>query len=266
MGLLDGKNIVITGVLTDASLAFGVATLAQEEGAEIVLTGAGRALSLTQRTGRKLPDAGRRLRARRHRARPPRRGPRRAGRASGAASTACCTPSASRPAACLGDDFMDATVGRRGRRAARQRLLAEGAGRRVRAADDRRRLVRRARLRQHRGLAGLQLDGRGQVGARERQPLPGQASSGRRGIRSNLVAAGPVQDHGGQEHPRLQEVRGRRGTTAPRSAGTSPTPSAVAKACVALLSATGSRPPPARSSTSTAATTPSARAPIGSDA
>ena len=55
MGLLDGKNIVITGVLTDASLAYGVATLAQQEGANIVLTGAGRALSLTQRTGRKLP-------------------------------------------------------------------------------------------------------------------------------------------------------------------------------------------------------------------
>lgn len=55
MGLLDGKKIVVTGVLTDASLAYGVAVLAQQEGAEIVLTGAGRALSLTQRTGRKLP-------------------------------------------------------------------------------------------------------------------------------------------------------------------------------------------------------------------
>ena len=56
MGLLDGKNIVITGVLTDASLAFGVADLAQREGAEIVLTGAGRGLSLTERTARKLPE------------------------------------------------------------------------------------------------------------------------------------------------------------------------------------------------------------------
>ena len=56
MGLLTGKNIVITGVLTDASLAFGVAKLAQEEGANIVLTGAGRGLSLTQRTARKLPQ------------------------------------------------------------------------------------------------------------------------------------------------------------------------------------------------------------------
>jgi enoyl-[acyl-carrier protein] reductase I len=56
MGLLDGKKIVVTGVLTDASLAFGVAELALAEGAEIVLTGAGRALSLTQRTARKLGD------------------------------------------------------------------------------------------------------------------------------------------------------------------------------------------------------------------
>lgn len=56
MGLLDDKRILITGVMTDASLAFGVAELAQREGAEIVLTGAGRALRLTERTARKLPN------------------------------------------------------------------------------------------------------------------------------------------------------------------------------------------------------------------
>src|SRR3954453_10464177 len=55
MGLLEGKRVVVTGVLTEASLAFGVARLAQEEGADIVLTGAGRGLSLTERTARKLP-------------------------------------------------------------------------------------------------------------------------------------------------------------------------------------------------------------------
>ncbi len=54
MGILEGKKIVITGVLTDASLAFGVAKLAQAEGADVVLTGAGRALRLTERTARKL--------------------------------------------------------------------------------------------------------------------------------------------------------------------------------------------------------------------
>src|SRR4051794_10275324 len=55
MALLDGKRILVTGVLTDASLAFGVAKHAQEQGAEVILTGAGRGLSLTQRTARKLP-------------------------------------------------------------------------------------------------------------------------------------------------------------------------------------------------------------------
>ncbi len=56
MGLLTGKRILVTGVLTDASMAFAVARLAQEEGAEVVLSGAGRGLSLTRRTARKLRD------------------------------------------------------------------------------------------------------------------------------------------------------------------------------------------------------------------
>ena len=55
MGIVDGKHLLITGVLTDASLAFGVARLAQQEGAEVILTGVGRGLSLTQRVAKKLP-------------------------------------------------------------------------------------------------------------------------------------------------------------------------------------------------------------------
>ena len=57
MGLLDGKRILVTGVLTDASIAFGIASVAAAEGAELVLTGAGRGLSLTERTARKLPGS-----------------------------------------------------------------------------------------------------------------------------------------------------------------------------------------------------------------
>ena len=56
MGILENKRILVTGVLTDDSLAFGAARLAQEEGAEVALTGFGRGLSLTTRAARKLPS------------------------------------------------------------------------------------------------------------------------------------------------------------------------------------------------------------------
>jgi meromycolic acid enoyl-[acyl-carrier-protein] reductase len=55
MGLLDGKRLLITGVITDASLAFGVAKMAQEQGAQVVLTGFGR-MSLVERVARRLPQ------------------------------------------------------------------------------------------------------------------------------------------------------------------------------------------------------------------
>lgn len=53
--LLDGKRILVTGVLNDSSIAFGVARRAQEEGAEVVLTSFGRAMSLTRRAAKRLP-------------------------------------------------------------------------------------------------------------------------------------------------------------------------------------------------------------------
>lgn len=53
-GILAGKRILLTGVLTDKSLAFGIAQTAQAEGATIVLTGFGRTLNLTKRIARKL--------------------------------------------------------------------------------------------------------------------------------------------------------------------------------------------------------------------
>ena len=54
--LLADKRILVTGVLNDASMAFHVARRAQEEGAEVVLTSFGRAMSLTQRAARRLPS------------------------------------------------------------------------------------------------------------------------------------------------------------------------------------------------------------------
>jgi enoyl-[acyl-carrier protein] reductase I len=55
MGLLDGKRLLITGVITDASIAFAVAKQAQLEGAQVILTGFGR-LSLVNRVAGKLPQ------------------------------------------------------------------------------------------------------------------------------------------------------------------------------------------------------------------
>ncbi|MBV9293560.1 MAG: enoyl-ACP reductase FabI [Frankiales bacterium] len=53
--LLDGKTVLVTGVLTDKSIAFRTAALAQEAGARVVLTGVGRSLSLTRRIAGRLP-------------------------------------------------------------------------------------------------------------------------------------------------------------------------------------------------------------------
>jgi len=53
--LLDGKKLLITGVLTPQSIAFAAAKAALDEGAEIVLTNFGRTVSLTQKTARRLP-------------------------------------------------------------------------------------------------------------------------------------------------------------------------------------------------------------------
>ena len=54
--LLEGKRLLITGVLTDDSIAWHSARVAQEEGAKIVLTGFGRGLRLTERVAKRLPD------------------------------------------------------------------------------------------------------------------------------------------------------------------------------------------------------------------
>jgi enoyl-[acyl-carrier protein] reductase I len=55
MGILEGKKILVTGVLTDASIAFHIARIAQEQGAEVILSSYGRVLSLTTRIAGRLP-------------------------------------------------------------------------------------------------------------------------------------------------------------------------------------------------------------------
>ncbi|HEX8859582.1 MAG TPA: enoyl-ACP reductase FabI [Actinomycetes bacterium] len=53
--LVNGKRLLITGVLTPGSIAYAVAKEALDNGAEVVLTGFGRARSLTEKTARRLP-------------------------------------------------------------------------------------------------------------------------------------------------------------------------------------------------------------------
>ena len=55
MGILEGKKILVTGVLTESSIAFSVARLAQEEGAEIVLSSFGRMMAITSTVAKRLP-------------------------------------------------------------------------------------------------------------------------------------------------------------------------------------------------------------------
>ena len=55
MALLAERTVVVTGVLTDQSIAFHIARLAQEEGASVILTSFGRTMSLTKRSATRLP-------------------------------------------------------------------------------------------------------------------------------------------------------------------------------------------------------------------
>ena len=234
MGLLDGKRIVITGVLTDASIAFGVAKLAQEEGAEIVLTGAGRGLSLTERTARKLPSRGAGARAGRHRAGPPgarcgRPWPERWDRVDGVLHAIGFAP-----AVCLGGTFMEATwddvAVALNVSAYSLKALVDAFGPLMPPGSS---LVG-PRLRRHRGLAGLRLDGRGQGRARVHRPLPGPRARSPRDPGQPGGRRTPAHD-GRQVDPRLRGLRGRLAGPGAARLG-HPRPEPAARACVALLS------------------------------
>ncbi|MEX0427158.1 enoyl-ACP reductase FabI [Nocardioides sp. DS6] len=55
MGILDGKNILVAGVTMDTSIGFAVAKVAQEQGATVLISNFGRALSITKRIAKRLP-------------------------------------------------------------------------------------------------------------------------------------------------------------------------------------------------------------------
>ena len=238
VGLLDGKRLLITGVLTDASLAFSVARLAQEEGAEIVLSGAGRALSLTRRTARKLPDRARGPRDRRHR----------------------------RPSSCVRPGQRWRHVGSPRRPAARHRLRAarlprqrhvrRRLGRRVDgvqhldllAQGPRRRLPpppRGGGRRRRRSVVGLDFDatvawpvydwmGVAKAGLESLSRYLAK-ELGPRGIRVNLIAAGPVRTMAAKSIPGFSAFEDTWADRAPLGWDVHDS-TAVAKACLALFS------------------------------
>ena len=194
MALLDGKKLLITGVLTDRSIAYAVARRAQEEGAEIVLTGFGRGMRLTQRIAGRLPSrptcSSSTSPTRRRSARSPRSSGERWGVVDGVLHAIAFVPGDA-----LGGRFLEAPVASAHERVRDQRVLVEVAGRGVRAA------------------AGAAQDGGSLVGldfdATKAWPIYDWAGVskaaleavnrylaqylGPRGIRSNLVAAGPLR-------------------------------------------------------------------------
>jgi enoyl ACP reductase len=56
MGILDGKKILVAGVTHDSSIGFAVAKFAQEQGATVLISNFGRALRITQRIAKRLPE------------------------------------------------------------------------------------------------------------------------------------------------------------------------------------------------------------------
>ena len=233
-GLLDGKRLLVTGVITDASIAFSVAKLAQEQGATVVLTGFGR-MSLVERIAKRLP---------------------------GPAPVIELDVTNPEHLAALADrvrehvDGLDGVVHSIGFAPAvraRRRLPGHARGRtwpprctspptRYKSLAmaalplmRRGRLGRRADLRRDHGLAGLRLDGRGQGRAGVGLPLPGP-HLGPQGIRGNLVAAGPLRTMAARSRSRAStQFEDAWAERAPLGWDlTDPEP--AARACVALLS------------------------------
>ena len=171
--LLEGKKLLITGVLTPASIAFDSARVAQEQGADIVLTGFGRGMGLTEKTARRLPSppdvleldvnqpehidaVAKELEAR-------------WGRVDGVLHAIAFAPEDA-----LGGNFLntpwESVATALQTSAFSLKALAVGP---APADEGIGRLDRQPRLRRHAGLAALRLDGREQGGARVGDALPG---------------------------------------------------------------------------------------------
>ena len=256
MGLLDGKRILVTGVLTDASIAFHVARLAQEQGAEVVLTSFGRLIAGRRGIAGGCPS---RRRSSSSTSPTPRTSPRSpTGSAStSTASTASCTRSASRrrprSAATSSTTAWEDVATALQVSAYSLKSLAVAC-----AAADGRRAARSSGstfdatvawpVYDWMGVAKAAFESTPRYLARDLGPErhPGQPRRGR-----------PDPDHGRQVHPRLREFEDVWADRAPLGwdiTDPEPPPRRPASRCCR----TGSRRPPARSCTSTAASTRSA--------
>jgi enoyl ACP reductase len=233
-GLLDGKKILVTGVLNDDSIAFGVAKLAQQQGAEIVLTSFGRAMSLTRRTARKLPAEPDVLEldvtVPTHLEALTAELASRWGRVDGVLHAIGFAP-----AAALGGNFLDtgwddvavtlhaSTFSLKALAVAALPLMRDGGGSVVGLDFD---ATQAWPAYDWMGVAKAGLESAARYLARD---------LGRHGIRVNLVSAGPIRSVAARSIPGFAEMEGAWAGRAPLGWDTRDT-EPVAKACVALLS------------------------------
>ena len=233
MGLLDGKKIVITGVLTDASLAYGVARHRHRRRCRDRADRRRAGAVAHPAHGTQARRRHRRVRVRRHGPRPRRRGARRRGSQVGPRRRRAARDRV-RPAVVPRRRVPRRPVGGRRGRDADLDVLVEDARRRVRAADGHGGSFVGLDFDNQPGVAGLQLDGRRQVGAAERRRYLAR-ELGPLGIRCNLVAAGPMRTMAAKSIPGFALFEDIWDDRAPLGWDVNNS-EPVAKACVALLS------------------------------
>ncbi len=256
MGLLDGKRLLITGVLTEASIAYTVAQLAQEQGADVVLTGFGRGLRITERIAKRLPEKAPVIEldvtSDEHLAALPERLREHVDGLDGVLHAIAFAPEAA-----LGGNFMTTQLARRGDGRARVGLLA-GLADPGGAADADPGFGRRRASTSTRPWPGPRTTGwasRRRAWNRPRATSPATSAASRSG--STWWPPGPLRTIAAKSIAGFENVRAGLGDSGPRSAGTSGTP-VLLPAPASPCSRTGSRPRPARSSTPTGGCTPSA--------
>ena len=234
--ILEGKRILVTGVVNRRSIAFAIAERAQAEGAEVLLTSFGRVKRMTERSAARLARAARRARARRQRRRRPRRAARascesRWGRVDGAVHAIAFAP-----ADALGGEFL--ATPREPAPRPPSRPAPTRSRRWPRSVAP---LMERGRRRSSASTSTPPSPGPPTTGWASprrrwsRSAATSPATSARSGVRVNLVAAGPVRTAAASGVPGFAELEAAWGEQAPLGWDVDdPTP--VADAALFLLS------------------------------